>query len=813
MQTLEVKIKGIVQGVGFRPFMHRLVRRHGLKGTIRNTSSGVTVELEGAEEELRLFLEELPAEAPPLAVIEDITWREIPARGFTDFTIIQSERQAERDTLISPDIAICPDCLHELLDPADRRYRYPFINCTNCGPRLTIIEDVPYDRPKTSMKAFPMCPDCDREYHDIENRRYHAQPDCCPVCGPSLSWLDADGNPVSGDPVALAQQALRDGKIVAVKGLGGFHLACRADDPAFAQELRRRKQRDEKPFAVMCRDVEAARRFCRVSEDEERILNGARKPIVLLEKKPEVRPALSHLSENGFLGVMLPYTPLHVLLFESAFEMLVMTSANLSDTPILKDNEAALSDLRGIADGFLLHNRFIQTRCDDSLCWVLGGKEYFARRSRGYVPQPVTVPELPHQILACGAEQKASFCLGKGEHAFLSQHIGDLKNLETLEHYERQVRHFERLFDIHPRALVCDLHPDYLSTRYAEERAEAEGIPLLQVQHHHAHMASCMADNRISEPCIGLIWDGTGLGTDGTVWGAECLVGDYSGFTRFGSVRPIPLIGGDRAVHEPYRVAFALLKDAGCDTEDLEPSLKESFRGAGRGSASGCGIVAAPPALPDLSLLGQQLGSGLNCPLSSGMGRLFDGVAAILGIREICSYEGQAAVLLEAAAGESEVCFPVEFYGEPAVTLDKSHSDRLSLRTSPQAGVAIRFSSPVSHTGKTEDRHALLRFDWRPMIRELVRRRDRGVPAPELAAMFMNTMVEMAVQTAAAASVETGIRRIVLSGGSFQNMYIMHRLPQRLREAGLDVFCHSRVSCNDEGIALGQLLIAAAQTR
>ena len=813
MQTLEVKIKGIVQGVGFRPFMHRLVRRHGLKGTIRNTSSGVTVELEGAEEELRLFLQELPAEAPPLAVIEDITWREIPARGFTDFTIIQSERQAERDTLISPDIAVCPDCLRELLDPADRRYRYPFINCTNCGPRLTIIEDVPYDRPKTSMKAFPMCPDCDREYHDIENRRYHAQPDCCPVCGPSLSWLDADGNPVSGDPVALAQQALRDGKIVAVKGLGGFHLACRADDPAIAQELRRRKQRDEKPFAVMCRDVEAARRFCRVSEDEERILNGSRKPIVLLEKKPEVRPALSHLSENGFLGVMLPYTPLHMLLFESAFEMLVMTSANLSDTPILKDDEAALSDLRGIADGFLLHNRFIQTRCDDSLCWVLGGKEYFARRSRGYVPQPVTVPELPHQILACGAEQKASFCLGKGEHAILSQHIGDLKNLETLEHYERQMRHFEHLFDIHPQSLACDLHPDYLSTRYAEERAEAEGIPLLQVQHHHAHMASCMADNRISEPCIGLIWDGTGLGTDGTVWGAECLVGDYSGFIRFGSIRPIPLIGGDRAVHEPYRVAFALLKDAGCDTEDLEPSLKEHFRGAGRSSASGCGIDAASPALPDFSLLEQQLGSGLNCPLSSGMGRLFDGVAAILGIREVCSYEGQAAVLLEAAAGESEACFPVEFYGEPAVTLDKSQSDRLSLRTGPQAGVAIRSSSPALHTGKTKDSHALLCFDSRPMIRELVRRRDRGVPVSTLAAMFMNTMVEMAVQTAAAASVETGIRRIVLSGGSFQNMYIMHRLPQRLREAGLDVFCHSRVSCNDEGIALGQLLIAAAQTR
>ena len=750
MQTLEIKIKGIVQGVGFRPFMHRLVREHALKGNIRNTSSGVTVELEGEEEELRRFLEELPAEAPPLAVIEEITWREIPKKGFADFTIIQSERQAERNTLISPDIAICPDCLRELLDPKDRRYRYPFINCTNCGPRLTIIEDVPYDRPKTSMKSFTMCPDCDREYHDIENRRYHAQPDCCPVCGPALCYLDADGKPVPGDPIVLAQQALREGKIVAVKGLGGFHLACRSDDPAITLELRRRKQRDEKPFAVMCRDLEAVRRFCHVSEAEEQILNGARKPIVLLEKKPEVRPALSHLSENGWLGVMLPYTPLHVLLFDGAFEMLVMTSANLSDTPILKDNEAAVEHLRGIADGFLLHNRFIQTRCDDSLCWVLNGGEYFARRSRGYVPQPVTVPPLPTQILACGAEQKASFCLGKGEHAFLSQHIGDLKNLETLEHYELQIRHFERLFDVHPKALVCDLHPDYLSTAYASERAESENVPLLQVQHHHAHMAACMTDNGLSEPCIGLIWDGTGLGTDKTIWGAECLIGDYSGFTRFGSIRPIPLIGGDRAVKEADRVAFSLLKESGCDTG----------------------------AIPNAPLLEKQLAAGLNCPLSSGMGRLFDGIAAILGIRETCSYEGQAAILLEAAAGESDASFQVEFYEEPA---------------------------PEAQQSK------LLRFDWRLMIRELIRQCDSGVPVLILAAMFMNTMVEMAVQTVSAASKETGIRQVVLSGGSFQNIYIMHRLPQRLQTAGLEVFSHRRASCNDEGLSLGQLAIAAVQ--
>ena len=743
MQTLEVKIRGIVQGVGFRPFIHRLVREYGLCGNIRNTSSGVTLMLEGGTDDLERFLAALPKEAPPLAVIEEITKRPVPVQGYRDFTIIGSERQNERNTLISPDIAICADCLRELKDPTDRRYAFPFINCTNCGPRFTIIEDVPYDRPKTSMKAFPMCPDCEREYHDIENRRYHAQPDCCPVCGPEVFYLDETGAPAAGNAIELAREAIRAGKIIAVKGLGGFHLACRADDPAITRELRRRKQRDEKPFAVMCRDAEAARAFCLVSEEEEQILTGARKPIVLLKKRGA---GLDHLSENGFVGVMLPYTPLHVLLFGEDFDTLVMTSANLSDTPILKDNEEATRELKGIADGFLMHNRVIQTRCDDSLCWVLDGTEYFARRSRGYVPQPVTVPELKGHILACGAEQKASFCLGKGEHAFLSQHIGDLKNLETLEHYERQIRHFERLFDIHPEMLVCDLHPDYLSTGYAQDRAETEGIRLLQIQHHHAHMVSCMTDNRLSGLCLGLIWDGTGLGTDGTSWGAECLAGDAGGFTRMGSIRPIPLIGGDRAVKEPYRVAFALLREAGCDPSEIRAEAQ----------------------------LETQLSAKLNCPLSSGMGRLFDGVSAILGIRECCSYEGQAAILLEAAAGDDDGCFPVEFYEDRSTA---------------------------------ECREGIFRFDWRPMIRELVKEKSKGVPIPVLAAKFMNTMVRMGAEQAGRAAAETGARQVVLSGGSFQNQFIMHRLPGELQDRGLEVFRHRRVSCNDEGIALGQLMI------
>lgn len=741
MQALEVKIKGIVQGVGFRPFIHRQVRKHGLRGTIRNTSSGVTIELEGEPEAMGQFLIELPEEAPPLAVIEEISKREMPMQGFDRFSIIGSERQQERNTLISPDIAVCEDCLQELNNPTDRRFHYPFINCTNCGPRFTIIEDVPYDRPKTSMKAFPMCPDCEREYHDIENRRYHAQPDCCPDCGPEVSYLDGNGKAVPGDAIEQARTALKDGRIIAIKGLGGFHLACRCDDPAIASELRRRKHRDEKPFAIMCRNAEIAEKICILCEKERKILCGARKPIVLLKKRDA---HLDHLSENAYLGIMLPYTPLHVLLFGNDIDMLVMTSANLSDTPIIRDNEEAVRELQGVADGFLIHNRLIQTRCDDSLCWVLDGGEYFVRRSRGYVPQPVTISGLTRHTLACGAEQKASFCLGKGEHAFQSQHIGDLKNLETLEHYEDQIRHFERLFDIHPLMLACDLHPDYLSTRYAQERAEQESIPLLQVQHHHAHMASCMADNRLSGACIGLVWDGTGLGTDGSSWGAECLVGDYRQAVRMGSILPIPLIGGDRAAKEPYRVAYSLLEGSGCETDHIRDALH----------------------------LKKQLDAGLNCPLSSGMGRLFDGVAAILGIKEFCNYEGQAAILLEALAGESEKSFPVEF---------------------------IRVDSPKGQ---------IWQFDWRPMIRELIREKNNGAGSAVLSAAFMNTVIRMAVEQARLVSEETGLKRTVLSGGSFQNQYLMSRLPAALRSAGLDVYHHRRVSCNDEGLSLGQLMIA-----
>ncbi|MBR3293931.1 MAG: carbamoyltransferase HypF [Oscillospiraceae bacterium] len=739
MERAIIKIHGIVQGVGFRPFIHRLVKDYGLRGFIQNTSSGVTLELEGERAVLERFVGELPRRAPRLALIERVeTAYSAQLSHFPDFEIRGSCTEALRKTLISPDAAVCADCRRELFDPRDRRYRYPFINCTNCGPRFTIIRDIPYDRAKTSMQKFPMCPDCEREYHDIENRRYHAQPDCCPVCGPRLRYLDAAGRERAGDAIALAQKTLLGGGVVAVKGLGGMHLACRCDDAAAVRRLRQRKQRDERPFALMCRDLDAARALCELSAAEEAVLDSPQKPIVLLKKR---EPGLWYLSENGDLGLMLPYTPLHILLMDERFPALVMTSANLSDQPIIKDDADALKKLSGVADGFLLHDREIQTRCDDSLCWVLDGAEYFARRSRGYVPFPLEMARTLPPILACGAEQKASFCLSRGSHVFPSQHIGDLKNMDSYEHYAAQIRHFERLFDVVPALLVHDKHPDYLSTLYAAERGAAEKIPALAVQHHHAHLAACMADNGLDQKLIGLVWDGVGYGEDGTSWGGECLIGDYHGFTRFGSIRPIPLVGGDRAVKELERIAFALLRESGCET----------------------GEIPAAEAYEKL------LTAKLSCPLSSGMGRLFDGVAAILGLKRRASYEGQGAVLLEAAATEAEGEYSVVLAGAP------------------------------------------LRFDWREMIRELVRERDAGIPVGEIAGRFHNTLLRVALALCRAAREQTGLNDVALSGGSFQNMILMRRLPPLLEQAGFRVWKHRRVSCNDEGLSLGQLMIAQAK--
>lgn len=733
-QRIHLNIRGIVQGVGFRPFLHRLTARFSLSGWVRNTSGGVELELEGDPARLEQFLSALSAEQPPLAVIHRVERADLPeTAGYEGFSILESEALPQRQALVSPDVATCPDCLRELSDPADRRYRYPFLNCTNCGPRFTIIKDMPYDRPRTSMGEFPMCPECGEEYHNISNRRYHAQPTCCPHCGPVLAWLDGSGVPCPGDPLDLAKAALKAGKIMAVKGLGGFHLAC-LPETGIVSTLRLRKHRDEKPFALMCRDLNAAKALCELSPEEEALLTSWRRPIVLLRKKAA---APDGISDNRDLGLMLPYTPLHHLLMEE-FDALVMTSANLSDDPVLIDNGAAIARLQGIADGFLLHNRDITTRCDDSLLRVFRGKDYPIRRSRGYAPQPLILSRPMASVLACGGEQKASFCLSRGEQAFPAQHIGDLKNIATLTHYEDQITHFEGLFGIRPEALVCDLHPDYLSTRYAQERARRESLPLLRVQHHHAHMVSCMADNGLEGPCIGLVWDGTGYGSDGTTWGGECLVGGGEGFERLGSLRPITLPGGDLCAKEISRVAHALLWECGIADED--------------------------------SMLTRQLKAGLNCPPSSGMGRLFDGVYALLTGRGAVTYEGQGAILLEAMAEEASLTLPVEFYQESGV----------------------------------------LRFDWRPMISALS---DSHAPPEQLAAAFMDTLVSVGLRQCQYARERTGLDRVALSGGVFQNMYLLPRLLDALTADGFEAYHHSRVSPNDEGIALGQLVIADSLLR
>ena len=746
---MHVRVRGIVQGVGFRPWIHRMVEKYRLCGWVRNTGFGAELELEGEEEALESFLGELSRDIPPLAEIEAVEkeWY-TPLHHYTEFRIAASRSGERRDTMISPDICTCEDCRRELLDPSDRRYRYPFINCTNCGPRFTIIRDIPYDRKNTAMAAFPMCGTCRAEYEDIRSRRYHAEPDCCPDCGPRL-FYEGEGRTASDeDALEAAAQLLLEGKILAVKGLGGFHLACRADLPETVRELRRRKHREEKPFALMCADVEAAREICTVSAAEEQLLLSRERPIVLLGKK--VRgPAdpCADISENGRIGVMLPYTPIHMLLLTGTLRTLVMTSANRSDLPVIRENTEARSALAGIADGFLLHDRDIHVRCDDSVVWEWRGHPYFARRSRGYVPAPVLLRDAGQEerrcILALGAEQKASFCISRGRHTFPSQHIGDLKNMETLAHYEDQIRHFETLFQVRPEMLVCDLHPDYLSTRYGEEQAAREQIPLLRVQHHYAHMCSCMADNGLAEPVIGIVWDGTGLGTDGTSWGGEFLTGDFDGFVRRGSIRRMRLPGGDLAARELLRIAAALLAEAG-----------ES---------------AAGPEIPAVYF--RQLAAGVNCPESSSIGRLFDGVSALLGIRETAGYEGQGAILLEAAAEmteETEETLPWE----------------------------------IARNGALEE------YDWRPTVRALIKEKAAGRQKEILAAMFMNTLTGMAAEMVRRIREETGIRKAVLSGGCFQNIYLLKRLTALLEAEGLEVFTHRRVSANDEGIALGQLAIA-----
>lgn len=742
MKRMLLEINGIVQGVGFRPFIHKLVKENKLSGWVKNSSRGVQIEIEGEEESLHKFVFDIKDKKPKLSVIESIkttVYDELV--GYNGFEIVKSTQESERFTLISPDVCICDDCLKELLSKDDRRYRFPFINCTNCGPRFTIIKDIPYDRDKTTMKDFPMCTECSTEYKDIEDRRYHAQPDCCFNCGPRVFFWDNKGSEVDGDVFKAAGEYLKEGKIVAVKGLGGFHLACDAENKEAVFKLRKRKQRDEKPFAVMCRDIESVRELCFVSREEEKLLLDHKRPIVLLKKKGDILKGVS--IDNNYLGVMLPYTPVHYLIFEECFKALVMTSANISDMPVIYKNEEAYRELGEIADGFLTNNRDIHVRCDDSLYRVFDGEEYPIRRSRGYAPFPIKVLKGLGQVIACGSEQKASFALTKGEYVFLSQHIGDMKNFETLNFYEETIEHYKNIFGIVPKKIVCDLHPDYMSTEYAKSISKSMGIPLYRVQHHHAHMTSCMADNNIDMNVIGIIWDGTGYGRDGSIWGGEFLTGDFKSFERLGTIEKIPLPGGDKAVKEIERIGDGILYSV---------LGKECLNIFGR---------------KNIGMIAEMIDKGINTPYASSIGRLFDGAASIIGLKDRVSYEGQGAVILE--------------------------------------GIASKTAGYYKYI--IEDAE-LLTFDWRPMIFEMLQDVNDGLDNGIIAGKFMNTLIKGACDITNKIRLKTGINEVVLSGGVFQNMYILKGLKELLKEEGFSVYTHKRVSCNDEGIALGQAIIA-----
>ncbi|MDD4850638.1 MAG: carbamoyltransferase HypF [Gemmiger sp.] len=856
-ERISLQVAGVVQGVGFRPFLHRLATRHQLEGWVRNTAQGVELALVGEPPALAAFVNTLKTAPPPLAVVVGVTVSPLPApapgqpddlagHGF----VIRPSLPGVRRTLISPDIATCPDCLRELGDPQNRRYRYPFINCTNCGPRFTITKTVPYDRAGTTMAKFALCPTCGAEYRDIANRRYHAQPNCCPNCGPTLALLDGGGTPLPGRPLAGAQQTLRQGGIVAVKGLGGFHLVCRMDIPGPAARLRARKHRDEKPLALLCPSVAAARRLCHLNAEDAALLESPRRPILLCQKQNPT--AYTYLSESNTLGLMLPYTPLHTLLFvpdgevgeigENAgraeaggnaevggnaeaseapespqsqncagarggaaplFPALVCTSANLADCPVVTDNARAVAELAGIADAFLLHDREIYTRCDDSLIQPTPEGPVFFRRSRGYAPQPLFTDFSVDGLLALGAEQKASFALGRGRAAFYSQHIGDLKNAETLAHYTAQLARYEELFEVKPRLLLCDAHPDYLSADYARRRAKAEALPLLPVQHHWAHMAACMADNHLpadGTEVVGIIWDGTGLGTDNTVWGGEFLVGNYTGFARAAALRPLPLPGGDAATRRIGRVALALAWDAG------QPG-------------------AAPLPEAEKAPLLAMLNAGLNCPPSSGVGRLFDGVYALLTGRQRAGYEGQGAVLLQALAeraaarhpGQPPPPYPFCFYRENAAGTHANSPQNPKAENTEMAEIAQASGQAESQAGgesgkETETEAGLLRADTRPLVAALLAARDAGVPVEEIALRFHHTLAALAGETCERLrqARPTLPNKVVLSGGVFQNQLLVGLVAARLCRAGFVVYTHHQVAPNDEGIALGQLAIGAA---
>ena len=772
-----------MQGVGFRPFVRNLAVGLGLSGLVGNDARGVFIEVEGGSGPVTAFLSRLESERPPLSTIERVTSELVPPEGVEGFAIVASDDAGACHALVAADSATCDDCRRELFDPEDRRYLYPFINCTNCGPRFTIVRDVPYDRPRTTMAGFPMCPACKAEYEDPSDRRYHAQPTCCPACGPELSLLDANGQALApaGGPLAGAVEMLREGKVVAIKGLGGYHLAALAASELAAAALRGRKHREDKPFAVMVPDMKAARSLCQVGPAEERLLASPAHPIVLVRRRAGTAPttipgaaatepgtapvtpvtpvapvAAAVAPGNRYLGLMLPYTPLHHLLAASLAEPFVLTSGNVSDEPIAYLDDDAVSRLAGIADAFLAHNRPVHMRTDDSVTRVVRGAGAVLRRSRGFVPQPLGLPlELRRGVLACGAELKNTFCLAQEGRAFLSHHIGDLENYETFRSFREGIEHFSRLFGIRPEVIAHDLHPEYLSTKYAIERGVDPAVTLVGIQHHHAHVASCLVDNAHIGPAIGVALDGLGYGEDGTLWGGEVLVADLVSFERVGHFEQVAMPGGVTAIRQPWRMAASYLDLAFAGDVPARLPIRQRHEEA-------WGPVAALAR------------AGRASALTSSAGRLFDAVSAIVCGRDTVNYEGQAAVELEQLAD------PRERSSYPVPVED--------------AGSNGRFRVMVGG-----------------LVRLVVADMEKATEPALIAARFHNALAEALVAVCRRARELSGLATVALSGGVFQNLLLTERTTAGLEEAGFSVLLHSRVPTNDGGISLGQAAIAGAR--
>jgi hydrogenase maturation protein HypF len=750
-----IEIRGVVQGVGFRPWVYRLATEEGVAGRVCNDAAGVTIDAFGPAEALDDFVDRLTSTPPAAAEIRELHAHPIPTELTDDFSIVGSVLKPDRRISIPPDLATCSECLQEILDPTDRRYRYPFTNCTNCGPRFTIARDAPYDRASTTMAAFTMCEVCQEEYERVEDRRFHAQPNACPACGPTLVLMTPQRTVLdSEDPIAAAAAALRLGSVVALKGLGGFHLACDATSPDAVERLRARKRRDAKPFAVMVKDLAEANAVAELTDTEGRLLTSVERPIVLVRRREECALAPSVAPHNPLVGLLLPYTPLHHLLMIHVGRPVVMTSANLSNEPLAYRNDEALERLGSIADLFLMHNRDIEAPCDDSVARVIAGRPTVLRRARGYVPRSIAVSRPFHApVLACGGLLKNTFCIGYGDAAYLGPHIGDLENLETYESFQDSIARMEWFLRVTPEIVARDLHPDYMSTAYALARPECTNFA---VQHHHAHIASTMAEHALRGPVLGVAYDGTGYGTDGTAWGGEVMVARYDGFERIATLRGIRLAGGDTAIRHAWRIALALVDDA----FDGQPPLDS------------LPLFSGIPA-QDLVVVRQMIATGFRSPTAHGAGRYFDGIGSLVLGRPDAQYEGHIAMEWNGIAEPSE---------------RRRYGHEIDWRRSPWT------------------------IDLRPMVREIVRDVLTEVPAPIISARFHNTIVAATAEVVRAAAREHGTLPVVLSGGCFQNPRLAESLADDLASQ-FSVHLHSRVPPGDGGIALGQAVVAAAMVR